>query len=680
MIEERNSGNRLAGVYRGKVLQHMTHGYCKIMIHGVYPAEWENNPEMLPKAEQASPLFGGTFDGNGTFSYPNIGATVWCMFANGDQNLPIYFAASLGGQNAFGQHEIVKNQDEEQSTRHMVTSGKTHVEIFENGKLSSIVQTPDTRISEVKYNETEDGYLSADAVVARPIYQQIDEREISTINCQHVLDVNSNYGEISASTYYYVPCSEQSSIVLSAEQRTILSSFDSETESSTIRKHNDLGLIVDAIHGDHVEDFKYTDIDLLRKYNQTVISSIKSQSDNNKSRNANGQTLFEQSNEDETSFVSTYIKLDEQNNPQTIALSNITIDDNRTYDEVRKNEGDIVHGISKKRKVNEITSFTDTKQGISETQTLKKNITTRQVLQNDESVGTNEIGEMCKISRNIVKVNPNVPDENIIDTYKEKSEFAANQTYVKNDYIDDSMTSNLKVDQTTIYPQLNKTHIYKKKDKNATGMEFNYDNDNKIQQLSNFQYNDKWIINGATTEVGLTSVNNALIQQELTGMTLSSYRYEKRKSNSAEKETIDNDSSFKIITEGNTGFKLKSENRKSMMQFSGSIDTSTGIVDILIKDQKLGTYCRFNFNANGIFSIDASNQININTKNINVKAQAAMQIVTNTLNATANNVSIAGSNGDCVIGNVSLMQHKHLEMQSGDVVSPMPSQTAKGSN
>ena len=116
------------------------------------------------------------------------------------------------------------------------------------------------------------------------------------------------------------------------------------------------------------------------------------------------------------------------------------------------------------------------------------------------------------------------------------------------------------------------------------------------------------------------------------------------------------------------------------MQFSGSIDTSTGIVDILIKDQKLGTYCRFNFNANGIFSIDASNQININTKNINVKAQAAMQIVTNTLNATANNVSIAGSNGDCVIGNVSLMQHKHLEMQSGDVVSPMPSQTAKGSN
>ena len=163
-------------------------------------------------------------------------------------------------------------------------------------------------------------------------------------------------------------------------------------------------------------------------------------------------------------------------------------------------------------------------------------------------------------------------------------------------------------------------------------------------------------------------------------MTLSSYRYEKRKSNSAEKETIDNDSSLKMITEGNTGFKLKSENRKSMMQFSGSIDTSTGIVDILIKDQKLGTYCRFNFNANGIFSIDASNQININTKNINVKAQAAMQIVTNTLNATANNVSIAGSNGDCVIGNVSLMQHKHLEMQSGDVVSPMPSQTAKGSN
>ena len=31
------------------------------------------------------------------FSYPNIGATVWCFFANGDQNLPVYFAMTLGG-------------------------------------------------------------------------------------------------------------------------------------------------------------------------------------------------------------------------------------------------------------------------------------------------------------------------------------------------------------------------------------------------------------------------------------------------------------------------------------------------------------------------------------------------------------------------------------------------------
>jgi len=36
------------------------------------------------------------------FSYPNIGATVWCRFENEDQNKPVYFASSLGGENAFG--------------------------------------------------------------------------------------------------------------------------------------------------------------------------------------------------------------------------------------------------------------------------------------------------------------------------------------------------------------------------------------------------------------------------------------------------------------------------------------------------------------------------------------------------------------------------------------------------
>jgi len=78
------SRSSLHGIYRGKVIQHLTHGYCKIFIYGIYPDVWETMPDMLPRAEQASPLFAGTNNGNGVFTYPNIGSMVWCMFANGD--------------------------------------------------------------------------------------------------------------------------------------------------------------------------------------------------------------------------------------------------------------------------------------------------------------------------------------------------------------------------------------------------------------------------------------------------------------------------------------------------------------------------------------------------------------------------------------------------------------------
>lgn len=84
MLSETTSGNKLVGMFRGKVLKHLPHGYCKIMVHGVYPQDWEAQPDMLPSAEQASILFGGTNQGNGVFSYPNIGSSVWCWFANGD--------------------------------------------------------------------------------------------------------------------------------------------------------------------------------------------------------------------------------------------------------------------------------------------------------------------------------------------------------------------------------------------------------------------------------------------------------------------------------------------------------------------------------------------------------------------------------------------------------------------
>jgi hypothetical protein len=36
MVEEHPAGNKLTGFYRGIVIQHCTHGYCKIWIPSVY--------------------------------------------------------------------------------------------------------------------------------------------------------------------------------------------------------------------------------------------------------------------------------------------------------------------------------------------------------------------------------------------------------------------------------------------------------------------------------------------------------------------------------------------------------------------------------------------------------------------------------------------------------------------
>ena len=96
---------KLQGFYRGIVLKHLSNGKCKIWIPTLHPEEWNSyeKADLLPDAEQASPLSFGTNKGLGIFSYPNIGSVVWCFFENGDQNLPVYFAASLGGPEAISE-------------------------------------------------------------------------------------------------------------------------------------------------------------------------------------------------------------------------------------------------------------------------------------------------------------------------------------------------------------------------------------------------------------------------------------------------------------------------------------------------------------------------------------------------------------------------------------------------
>lgn len=81
-----DTGIRLDGFFRGKVIKHCSMGKCKVFVPGVYPAAYATPKEAdnLPDAEQITPLFGGSNKGNGVFSYPNLDSTVIVGFWNGD--------------------------------------------------------------------------------------------------------------------------------------------------------------------------------------------------------------------------------------------------------------------------------------------------------------------------------------------------------------------------------------------------------------------------------------------------------------------------------------------------------------------------------------------------------------------------------------------------------------------
>lgn len=143
--------NKLQGFYRGKVIKRSQskHGYLKIYIPGVYPEDSQTNWQLLPDAEPAMPLFAGCNNGNGMFSYPNIGSIVWCFFMNGDQNLPVYFAATYGGPNAGGQFATCEQlSSDDGAYLHKICAGKSTVLLSEEGYISIEVHNINTNNEE----------------------------------------------------------------------------------------------------------------------------------------------------------------------------------------------------------------------------------------------------------------------------------------------------------------------------------------------------------------------------------------------------------------------------------------------------------------------------------------------------------------------------------------------------
>ena len=161
MIQQTPSGNKLTGFYLGKVLKHLSHGCIKAFIPSVYPESLSASPDSLPVCMQVVPQFVGNNAGNGVFSYPNIGSTIVCFFANGDQNLPMTIGSVQGGNDAIHQYNIINQIDDKGiidsklsddnyvhddsyekvydissvSKLHRMTAGKTSLTFFEHNDL-----------------------------------------------------------------------------------------------------------------------------------------------------------------------------------------------------------------------------------------------------------------------------------------------------------------------------------------------------------------------------------------------------------------------------------------------------------------------------------------------------------------------------------------------------------------
>lgn len=240
MIVQSQLGLRCQGLYRGTVIQHLPHGRLKVFIYGVYPDEYLDHPELLPICEQITPLWGGSCNGNGSFSYPNIGSTVFVQFANEDVNQPVAIGATLGGENAYNQYNNIKAQDEEVSKKHMFTTGMAHFQMHESGKISSYVQQPFDNDVSIDFS-----YGDVSCEISADIAQKIEANEISHIVCQQVLDNTLGKGEISVSTHFYEPYSFTSSYFLSDTQEAIVSSLDRETSALNYGLKNNLGDIID---------------------------------------------------------------------------------------------------------------------------------------------------------------------------------------------------------------------------------------------------------------------------------------------------------------------------------------------------------------------------------------------------------------------------------------------------
>ena len=587
-------GRKCFGIYFGTVLQHLTHGQLKVYVQGIYPEEWKTQPDLLPICQQVVSQFAGSHEGNGLFSYPNIGATVVCMFANGDQNMPLMVGSLLGGQNAFGQYEIVRTNDELTSTRHLVTAGKSHVEMFEDGKISAIVFQPIRTEATAKYNGTPDSPISVDAVESRPICEKVDSNEISNINCQIVLDNYVSNGTLSNSTHYFDPINFTENLILSTEQKNI-----------TTKKTGQIS----------TDSYNVVDNSGIREFGQ--ISSLKSITLSNINDIANSENANE-----------------------VIAL---TADVETSF----------MHDINGQHAIESLCSITDAYNYSFYNNNTKETILSTHNIKED---GDSHIGHFVGTSFDIHGKQSGKISEVYVNsqTYDNR---ALNLNHSAESRIVSTGKSRLEIDVLSS-SRLTETD-------SKIGLQF-HTNKHKTDAMVHLDTEKGITIDADFDDNDIKSANGTLI-------------IEKHSNYSKMHMMTSKDPDIKMQSKKKMTKIINGAPQKYDVECSFDQSPTNGKIELLIKDNQTKDSCTLTMDSSGNIKINATKTLMIDAPDITFKGVSFKQTFT-TLSQIAQTMLIKGSNGDCKIKNVSLLNHKHMETQAGDVVSPQPTKIATQSN
>lgn len=140
------------GFYRGIVVNNVDPEYkgrIQVYIPGVYPETFKSNLKVLPWAEPAMSIFGGSYENKsvadkslsnketGMTSSPHTGANVWVFFEAGDHMLPIYCFAMQSGTGWLSEHE----------DQHVIQTNNVRITIDDNTSSEKITRKYDSNNS-----------------------------------------------------------------------------------------------------------------------------------------------------------------------------------------------------------------------------------------------------------------------------------------------------------------------------------------------------------------------------------------------------------------------------------------------------------------------------------------------------------------------------------------------------